>query len=506
MTRTGIGGISEPLGSREGKLTMLAIIMMLYVMALFVAIGVHELLGHGLFTVLLGGDFYAVYLSPANGYVSFWLPETMSPSTVAFIYLSGILVQILVGLAVLFLVLPRVRSFMWGLFTLLLCVGLLVHSSLYLVMGYVYEAGDTRYAALVLGAEPDAFLVAGLVLAGTFAILISMHALRFLGRFADLTDDRERNVMLLMFWYPPMLLGGFLSLAMALASSPADNAYQVLNSAMLLLFIGAAVVLVPMFSEPAFEREHRVTMRSVLAVALCFVLLMAGWGGVFGLSRETAHGILIKDPPVEVEYFYSDYTMGNANVHLYENGTVRVELVLRNAMRSPSPLEDRIYHSFDTRPDWERWVARSRNFLVGMFDLPRGVGENLTFATGFAEIAAGNYTDSLGRSCTTYIPLAQMGTRQFWVNPGEQDPEPVEPDITIAFADPWKYQGGYLDRVAVTWDGNLTCIGLEAANISEALVMPTSGGIGQGFASWDNTEPETSPVYYTFKFSIAGRG
>jgi hypothetical protein len=48
MTRTGMLRISEPLASREGKLTLLALLMMLYVMALFVSIAFHEVLGHGM--------------------------------------------------------------------------------------------------------------------------------------------------------------------------------------------------------------------------------------------------------------------------------------------------------------------------------------------------------------------------------------------------------------------------------------------------------------------------
>ena len=78
MTRTGMLRMSEPLTSWEGKLTLLALLMMLYVVALFISIAIHEVLGHGLFAVLLGGNFYAVYLSPGSGYVSFWLPPAMS--------------------------------------------------------------------------------------------------------------------------------------------------------------------------------------------------------------------------------------------------------------------------------------------------------------------------------------------------------------------------------------------------------------------------------------------
>jgi hypothetical protein len=226
---------------------------------------------------------------------------------------------------------------------------------------------------------------------------------------------------------------------------------------------------------------------------------MAGWAGVFGLSRDTAHGLLLHDPPVEVEHFYSDYTMGNANLHVFRNGTVRVEMVLRNAMESPSPLEERIFRSFDTRPDWDRYVARSRNMLAGMFGLDRGTGENLTFTTGYAELHAANVTDGLGRSCVTHLQFSDVGTRQYFIEPGEQDPVP---DMTLSFADPWKFQGGFMDRVTVSWDDNLTCIGAEALNMTGGAVMQDMGGLNDGMLGWSNSSQETAPVLYRLEFKF----
>ncbi|MCK5397502.1 MAG: hypothetical protein KAJ33_04570, partial [Thermoplasmata archaeon] len=67
---------TAPLDTKEGKLSLAAVMMMIYLLAMFLAVAIHEILGHGLATVLLGGEFYAFYLSPGSGFISFYLPDT----------------------------------------------------------------------------------------------------------------------------------------------------------------------------------------------------------------------------------------------------------------------------------------------------------------------------------------------------------------------------------------------------------------------------------------------
>ncbi len=391
----------EPADSREGKLTILALLMMLYIVAMFFSVTIHEVLGHGLFTVLLGGEFYAFYLSPGSGFASLWFPPTLTRAGAALIYMAGILVQLAIGTLVLFLVLPRIKNVITGLFTLMFCVSMLVYSSLYLVMGYFYSSGDTLQAVRVLGVNPEPFLVAGIMLTGTFVLMISTSALKFLGRFLNLEDEKTRFRMLAIFWMPSILLHGIFSIIFSATLTGNEFIYSFLNSALLLLFVGLAVFLVPEMLEPERQTEYRIPMRSVFTVVICFALLLACWTVAFGVSREDARGIMIHDPPVEAEIYYADYTIGNAELTVYLNGTVRADIILRNRMEKPSSLEDQLYHSFDLRPDWERYIARSRNILITMFNLPRAVGENLTFSTDYGTARALGTEDELGRKSTT---------------------------------------------------------------------------------------------------------
>jgi len=276
----------------------------------------------------------------------------MKAGDLALVYLAGIIMQLAIGSAILFFVFPRIKNFIVGLFTLMFCVSMLVFSSLYLFMGYYYDGGDTFHAVRVLGIPPDAFLTLGIILTGMFIILISMAALKFMGGFMDL-DDEDRGIKALaMFWLPPMLVNGISPLVYSLFLSGEEFAYGFLSALILLMFIGVALYLVPMFSESSKQVSYKIPMKSVFAVVLCFAILIAGWGGVFGFSRETAHGVMLQEPPIQTENYYRDYSIGNAEFMVYANGSVRADIILRNIMESPSPLESKIYHTFDTRPDW----------------------------------------------------------------------------------------------------------------------------------------------------------
>jgi hypothetical protein len=507
MGMKGLLEISEPADSREGKLTLLALLMMLFIIATFFSVAIHEVLGHGLFTVILGGEFYAFYLSPGNGFASLYFPETMSGAERALIYMAGISVQVIIGVLVLFFVLPRIKNVMAGLFTLMFCVSMLVYSSLYLVMGYFYSSGDTLQAVRVLGVNPEPFLVAGIMLTGTFVLIISTSAINFLGKLMNLEDERSRMKMLAIFWMPSILLHGIFSLVFSATLSGSEFIYTFLNSALLLMFLGLAIFLVPAMLEPEMKTDYRIPMRSVLAVVICFVLLLACWTGAFGVSRESAHGIMIRNPPVEAEIYYLDYTIGNVEITMYLNGTVRADVILRNKMENPSSLESQIYHSFDLRPDWDKYIARSRNMLVTMFNLPRTVGENLTFSTGYGTVRALGAEDELGRKSTTYFSLASIGTRQSHLTTGDHSFQPGMgiplSDITLSFIDPWySPQGGYLDEVRVSWEMGLEEVEILAWNQFNDSIPYNRGSIHENSIGWKNINVEDSPSAYkiTFKY------
>ncbi len=486
--------------SREGKHTLVAIIMMFYVMATFLAVAIHEVVGHGLATVFLGGDFYALYLSPGSGFISFYLPDSMSNSQIAFIYMAGILSQFIIGLLVFFLALPRIKNFMMGLFTLMFTVAMLVQPAIYLFLGYYYSSGDTRYAVNLLGVEPDGFIVMGLMLTGIFILMISIAAMNFIGHYMDTEDESVRKQMMLIFWMPPLLLSGVGSLISAFFLPAQEVAYTLANAAIILMFLGIAIYLVPTFVESSKRKDYSLSRTRVLSVLAAFVLVLAAWVGGFGMTQETAHGMLLKNPPVEVEQYYSDYSIGNAELMVYANGTIRVDIILRNQLENPSPMEERIYHTFDQRPYWDKYIAKSRTMVITMFDLQREVGENITFETDFGTVRAKGVEDEMGRMCTTYLHTGQLGTRQFVATTQEDIFQPTwndeGEDISITFKDPWHNRGGFLDEVRISWEDSLEYVSALAYNDIYTDIDFNRGNILDDTIGWKNLELENSPTDY----------
>ena len=498
---------ATPLESKEGQLTFIALIMMLYVIAIFIAVAIHEVLGHGVATILFGGEFYAVYISPGSGFISFYLPDSITTVQIATIYMAGIAVQIIIGLVVLLFVFPRIKNFMLGLFTLMFSVAMLVHPSIYLFLGYFYQSGDTKYAAALLGIQPDIFLVAGLIMTGIFTLLVSVAALNFIGSFQNVEDEKVRNKILLMFWLPPLLLSGVSALLTVFFVPVEDIAYTLTNAAVILLFLGMSIYLVPIFVEPERKQNYRMSMKSLLSVLIAFIIVLSVWVGVFGVSQETAHGILLHDPPIEVERYYSDFGIGNVDIYAYDNGTARVSIILKNQLRDGSPLEEKIYESFDDRPEWDRYILRSRNIAISMFDLQRGIGENLTFSTSLGSIRALGIDDDYGRICTTYITFNDGGTRQDGSLTPIEDTDfviavPPEP-MTINFIDPWATQNprGYLDEVRISWDDGLRLDNYAAGNEYDDNILYNRGNRENNTIGWKNINIDDSPTQYTFIFT-----
>jgi len=488
---------AAPLESKEGQLTFIALIMMLYVIAIFLAVTIHEVLGHGVTTIIFGGEFYAVYLSPGSGFISFYLPDSVTNTQVAIIYMAGITVQIIIGLAVLLLVFPKIKNFMLGLFTLMFSVAMLVHPSIYLFLGYFYQNGDTKYAVFRLGIQPDIFLVSGLIMTGVFTLLISIAALNFIGKFIDVGDEKIRNQILFMFWLPPILLSGVSAILSAFFIPADDISYTLTNAAVVLLFLGMSIHLVPIFVEPEKTRNYRVSMKNILSVMFVFVIILGVWVGAFGVSQDSAHGILLHDPPMEVEQYYSDYSIGNAEIYVYHNGTAKVSIILRNQIHNASPLEEQIYHTYDYRPDWDYYVQRSKNIVIAMFDLQRGVGENLTFNTSYGTVRALGVEDDLGRVCTTYIDFYDTGTRQDLPHEG------IGEGMILSFIDPWQNRNpqGYLDEVRISCGDDLRIDGAYGENDYSDTIPYNRGSEYNNSVGWKNINLRDSPATYTVIFT-----
>src|SRR5437867_3374817 len=205
------------LGDPRQPVKFTIVVLLGFVVARFLAVAAHEVLGHGLSSEALGGSFYGVYISPGSGFTLLFLPFGSPPIAQAFVAMAGILADVLMGMAV-FAAYPRARSIVGRLFVLLLLQGLLVYSFIYLALGAISgTGGDSEAAVAELGAGhlTASFLVLGIAWALGSAYLISAECVRLVGPDAPL---KRQFVYLGLFWFTPLAAGFVPALAVTTGS------------------------------------------------------------------------------------------------------------------------------------------------------------------------------------------------------------------------------------------------------------------------------------------------
>ena len=462
----------------------MALIVMLYAISRLFAVGVHEFVGHGLFTELVGGEFYASYISPGNGYASIYLPSDTSQGIVAMTYLAGITVEIVFGLLILIFIHPRMKTFTSGLFTLVMAEVLLVHSSLYLVLGAYITSGDSYLANRVGGVPIDVLVILGLIFACVFILIVSIKFLQFISEFEELKDNSQSTRALALFWLPPLSII-LASVLLPLGNSlPDEKAYSMIYGLLVMMFVFMAMVYIPRLSPRRFSLDRREGMRfdKVVNTLIVFVLVIVLWLAVFGPSTEDAHGLMIKDPPIQSERFYRDYTVGNAIVDIDSNGTVEVSILLKGVMEDRSPLDEKLYQSFEQRPNWPDYTGGALNMLRMMFFISNDVADNITFdqrVEGY--VWAGGQVYENARVSTTVFNYSNLGM-------GFDE----NGNLTILLVDPWMTGNnpGYLDSVEFRWEGNLTLADYNTGHITPSYLNEKKSVI------WRNPDLASAPSGY----------
>ncbi len=475
--------------SREGVFLFMALIVMLFAICRVLAVGLHEFMGHGLFTELVGGEFYAAYISPGNGYASIRLPDDASKAIISMAYLAGISVEIISGLIILAFVHPRMKTFTSGIFTLVMAEVLLVHSSLYLVLGAYNPSGDSYLAGMIGGIEVDVLVILGLILALLFILIVSIRFLQFISEFEEFKNNSQATRALGLFWLPPTLVILASVLLPMAGSLPDERAYSMIYGLLVLTFVLIAMFYIPKIAPRRFSLSRREGMRfdKVIGTLGVFILVIVIWLAVFGPSSEDAHGLMIKDPPIEAERFYRDYTVGNAIVNINSNGTMEVSILLKGVMQDPSPLDEKLYESFEQRPNWPDYTGGARNMLRMMFFIPNDVASNISFDQKVeGGVWGGGQVYDNARVSSTMFNLSDMGM--------DFDDDG---NLTIFLADPWMIGSnpGYLDSVEFRWEENLTLVDHNTGNIT-----PTYFNEDGKIIIWRNHDLASAPAGYRIVF------
>ena len=494
-------GIGDP---REPAAFAL-VVLVGFVVAKFVSVAVHEVLGHGLFTELLGGTFYGVYVSPGSGFSLIFLPATTPAATKALVDLAGILVDLVLGLTVWAAYL-RAHTFLGRLFGLLFVQVLVVYSLLYLALGAVEgTAGDSALAVAVLGAPhlTAAFLLVGLLWAVGSGYVISADLVRLAAPAMPL---RRQIVYPALFWFAPVAVGVLPGLASASGS--------LLLYFVLFLGVGGATfavatVLAARLGPPARPPVARPEGRLVPLV-VAFVVVLPLWVGAFGLTDGVAHGLLLQEPPLQAERSLSSSQAINVRVEL--TGDRNVTLTFRmKALKPPnvSPLEDQVFASFEHRADFAYWEGAARYLSVGLMNVSSwtvasrsSINESATLWSG-GGLAANPRIVVLGirdpEERPRLVNVTTNGSRTF---------------LTLTVFDPFRANrlpnpcaGCFLDEVNLTWPsgtpGSYRLVGVGASGGASTPLIGTDPGAGIEYARFRNLAVGDAPTTYVLALEAA---
>lgn len=139
---------------QDKRVFVAAFLVLGFVMKVVVE-GIHEVLGHGLFVLLFGGEITQLHISvlwPYEfSYISWSLPSAITSGQIAWIYAGGILVCLCTSfLAQVFQVMKREIRWYFALALFWLAFWTLVSSTGYLLLGGLAPFGDV-YELIRLG-------------------------------------------------------------------------------------------------------------------------------------------------------------------------------------------------------------------------------------------------------------------------------------------------------------------------------------------------------------------
>jgi hypothetical protein len=464
-----------------------------YAVFRFLAVGAHEMLGHGLAATLAGGTLYGVYVSPGSGFALLAYPAATPPAAVAAALLAGTFAELVLGLVLLFLLYPRMAADASRFLVLLAAQVFLVHGALSFAVGSIpVSSADPVQAALVLDAPwlLAATFLGGLALAVLFVAILTRELLKIPG----MRPPRQPNLFLALFWLLPLGVAALAGLVATLASlalpDPLLSAGVVL---FLLLYtaVGAFAIFFPARSAasrapPSPVAETRGAPAKVLStLVVAALILLPAWLLPFGPTVLTAHGLLLAPPPLEAERQWASPLAINVRVRVAADGLLLVEFRFKGVPPLVSPLERQVWATFEDRADFPYYASLALAYAAAMFP--------------------GTSWSVLDRRIEGSVWVANetaTGARLVVVGPAEgASPLRVEDrTYVLAFVDPLRAAPspqGFLDVVNVTWGSGLTRVSAEA---SGGTTVPQ---VGPRFVAWFHLDAEAAHARYEITLALA---
>jgi hypothetical protein len=473
--------------SAWGDVLIFALFLLAFGVARFIGILVHEL-GHGLSADALGGDFFALYVSPGTGF-SYVYTEPLDWGGRAFVDISGVLFQMVLGM-LLFILYPRFKGFFSRIITLQLFAVLLIYPLLYLGLGTIYGGdGASIVREVEVGVGVDIaipLLMFCLLFAAFFMYFVSVRVLDFIREYFHLATERDRFKTLFLFFSLPLfigLLGAILAISLiSLASVQFLIVFLIVANLMLYVEISFLTrKAVP--EEGEIKRMRSISRRESYTVFASFAIIAAVWFASFGPTPSTAHGILLKEPPIGFESHFREKIALNVDVFVKPD-EFEVEVRLRGLVSQSSPLEDQIWKTYDGRAHMPFNENVSRFVVSRMFDISEWTIESTSLGP---EVYGFGTTYGNSR----VVRLSTNSTEQVFTNSSGS--------YTLNLYDPWLNEPvrpteNYLHMLNVTWsdDFNLSTYS------SNPMKVPRSDLAT--YLEWKNIERGMAPRAYTIEF------
>ena len=466
-----------------------------FVVARFLAVALHEVVGHGLTTLALGGSFYGVYISPGSGFAYVLVPRGAPVAGSAAIALAGIAVEVAVGVLLLALY-RRTRTFVGALFLLLVLEVLLVYPFVYLAIGaFGGTGGDSAQAASVLGAPHlvAGFLVVGLLWAIAFAYRISRAVVHLTG---PASPPRRQLLYLALFWFTPLAIATVP--ALSLASSVSESLLRYFLS---FLVIGGGVFAAASYVAsrigPAGRvRDSRPQGRAT-PMAVAFALILPAWFVPFGPTDGTAHGLLLGEPPLEAEPQWATPLAVNVKAVLATDGNVSLEFRFKGVREPRSPLEARVVSSYEERAYFAYWSESAVLLASTITNVTSWSVASMGIESGGTAWIA-DRTVPRPRLVVLDVSRAEERARLLSESPPSfltlvlRDPFQADPEATC--------RGCFLDEVNVTWpaDAYVPLVIAERGGYAERL-FGYDPGTGMSFVRFRNRSAEHPPSVYDLR-------
>jgi len=460
-------------GTVKGKAVYVFLISLYTISAAYLGTLIHEIIGHGLLAVLLGGNFYGFYASPFGVSFAFVSLKSHSPLWQDFlIYSGGILVEMIFGLVVLFLITPRLRGFTNRLFVILFSLSAMSGSMNYLIFGSIFHVGDP--VGISFSAKVPALYLAiiGFAVRLVFIALIAWAYLWFVSDYVSLRSWLDGFKALVLLWVFPPIVSFLLGIQFV-----EDLTLSSLSPLWIVISIVVALVtsafVAKLYGKPVQIELKPVTSRNAVTILLVFFLTISIWLAAFGSVPSQARGIAWAVPP-ENELSLS----GNVEIFVYSNLTATVKFKFQPAFDYP-PFWEKI----KAQPDWAYYTQTSQTMLQIMlgtqdYRLIKEYQDDYTSVWAYGRFHQGArvivYTVNL-KASSNLVKTA-------------------EGNYALTIVDPWKPQG-YLDSIQIAQTPGVQLLSYTTNPPSS----PTSGEAIAGYLIWQNL-PTTAPDTYRIVF------